>query len=393
MDSEGSIFSSRTATSAGISSFAAADASAAPRGMRSVQAARTWFERRRASAGASELVFAVYDRMANNLPSLASELRELGFDMQTARVNVNTDAGGQQMSVACFRDAREDDEISVYLFGEYDNDAVDRQTRALKAARFLTPIYAAADVLVLCLDRDAQINDANDLSDLAAAEALLMFDHSPIKQLMIVNQREAMPSPAVVERIEVLKHRFANRVVLAIPTGSSITQENRAWTTIFEICEKVYFQVSRPQLSDDKETSLNPSNDTTSEGNTSSTDQEIERAMYEAMLVSGARRVVLLEGMQPLLASDDVVDANRDWSTFDERIALQLSALAADELCALLLRQEDFYYAIDASNATRGLLVASMWDMTHDAAAIPARSRALTDTIDAVFRRLRDQGA
>jgi hypothetical protein len=360
------------------------------RGMRSVSAARGWFERRRTNPDASEIVFAVYDSTAHAVEALCAPLTELGFESQITRVNVNTDEGVRQVPLACYRSAVSDmDEFSVYAL---NTDVATVATSgsmdelATRAARYLTPIYSAADVLIMCLDHDDHASEAQDLLDLAALDALLSFEHTHLGDVFILQPRTRSLRLQVEGRLNELTERFAMRVHV-LETASPIDIElNKTFARIFAVLD------NKLNLAE----SANSLGDTTNSGSIearSSADIEIERATYEAMLVLGARRVTLIDGNSTLIQTDDALEPGFEWSALDEQVQLQSAAIPQESLCALTMKFDTVHYTINALGEDSQLFVTALWDRSIALAEVQQRSVALATTLNATFTRLRAAGA
>jgi hypothetical protein len=359
------------------------------RGMRSVSAARGWFERRRTNPAASEIVFAVYDSTAHAVEALCAPLTQLGFESQITRVNVNTDEGVRQVPLACYRSAvSENDELSVYAL---NTDVATVATSgsmdelATRAARYLTPIYSAADVLIVCLDHDDHASEAQDLLDLTALEALLTFEHTHLGDVFILQPRTQSLRLQVEGRLNELTERFTLRVHI-LETASPIDAHlNKTFARIFTILD------NKSNLSESADSLGDKANRDSDEAH-SSADVEIERATYEAMLVLGARRVTLIDGSSTLMQTDDALEPGFDWSALDEQVQLQSAAIPQESLCALTMQFDTVRYSINALGDSSQLFVTALWDRSIALAEVQQRSVTLAATLNDTFTRLREAG-
>jgi hypothetical protein len=359
------------------------------RSERSLNAARAWFARRRTQASSRETVISVYDRTSNAVDLLGASLRDLGFDREITRVSVNTNEGPQQVPLACYRSASETEEVAVYAL-HTDSETVatsgSRAELAARAARYLTPIYVAADVLVVCLDPSESATEANDLADLNVVDALLSFVGAHISFVFVVNRESPTLRLGVESRLSDLSAQHPTKVRVLNSTLSSNARFDRAVEEIFEILSTDHFNV---------EVDNKPSTEVSSSDGVSpatSHDLEIERAAYEAVISQGARRLVLTDGLQTLFSTEDALEPNFDWSQRDEQIRLQLSGLALSELCSIALRTHEGFCTIDAIDESHQLFVAAMWDASHQLTDIQQRSRMMRQVMSDTFDRLRAGG-
>jgi hypothetical protein len=359
------------------------------RGERSLSAARAWFARRRARASSRETVISIYDRTSNAIDALGASLRDLGFDCEVTRVSVNTSEGPRQMPLACYRSASQTEEIAVYAL-HTDSETVatsgSRTELAARAARYLTPIYVAADVLVVCLDPSESATETNDLADLNVVDALLSFANAHISFVFVINRESPTLRLGVESRLSDLLAQYPTKMRVLNSTLSSNASFDRAINEIFEILSTDYFNVNVENKTSIGESSSNevstaPSNDL-----------EIERAAYEAVISQGARRLVLTDGLQTLFATEDTAEPNFDWSQRDEQIRLQLSGLALAELCSITLRTHEGFCTIDAIDESHELFVAAMWDASYQLIDVQQRSRMMTQVMSDTFDRLRAGG-
>jgi hypothetical protein len=360
------------------------------RGMRSVSAARGWFERRRVNPKAKELVFAVYDSTAHAVEALCAPLEGFGFESQITRVNVNTDEGVRQVPLACYRSAvSENDELSVYALNTDVATVATSGTMdelAARAARYLTPIYSAADVLIVCLDHDDHASEAQDLIDLTAVEALMSFEHSHLADVFVLQPQTQSLRLDVERRLNELTERFAPRFHILETTTPIDAQLNRVFEKIFNILDN-------KSKVDDADISLGNSAQSSISEPRSSADLEIERATYEAMLRLGARRVTLMDGSSTLMQTDDALEPGFDWSALDEQVQLQSAAIPAESLSALTMKFDAVHYSVNALGDDSQLFVTALWDRSIALADVQQRSVAMAETLNDTFTRLRAAGA
>jgi hypothetical protein len=363
---------------------------ARPRGGRSVSAARGWFERRRVNPKARELVFAVYDSTAHAVEALCAPLEGYGFELQITRVNVNTDEGVRQVPLACYRSAvSENDELSVYAL---NTDAATVATSgtmdelAARGARYLTPIYSAADVLIVCLDHDDHASEAQDLIDLTAVEALMSFEHTYLEDVFVLQPQTQSLRLEIERRLNELTERFAPRFhILETPTPIN-AHLDKMFERIFNTLDNKS-KIDHPAVphGDYSQSSIAEPR--------SSIDLEIERATYEAMLRLGARRVTLMDGSSTLMQTDDAVEPGFDWSALDEQVQLQSAAIPAELLSALTMKFDAVHYSVNALGDDSPLFVTALWDRSIALADVQQRSIAMAETLNDTFARLRAAGA
>ncbi len=360
------------------------------RGMRSVSAARGWFERRRVNPKAREIVFAVYDSTAHAVEALCAPLEQLGFESQITRVNVNTSEGVRQVPLACYRSAAsESDELSVYALNTDVATVATSGTMdelATRAARYLTPIYSAADVLIVCLDHDDLASESHDLLDLSAIEALLSFEHSHLADVFVLQPQTKSLRIEVERRLNELTERFAPRFHILETATPIDAQLNKTFERIFNILDKKSNTSKSPESWGEDQQSL------LSEDR-SAADVEIERATYEAMLRLGARRVTLMDSGSTLMQTDDALEPGFDWSALDEQVQLQSAAIPAELLSALTMKFDAVRYSMNALADDSPLFVTALWDRALPLAEVQQRGVALAETLNHTFTRLRAAGA
>jgi hypothetical protein len=355
---------------------------------RAVVAARDWFARRRTNKSAQETVIAVYDRSASAVDQLGIALRDYGFDEQLTRIGVNTADGVRQIPVACHRNVVDDEEVSIYLLNtnpETSATSDPRAALAARAAKFLTPIYAAADVLVFFLEVSEKSTESSDIADLDALESLLGFDSAQGRKVFLVRPAADSLRLAVESRLESLGERATNQVTIVPVDHYAEPEVARAVGTIFE-------QLARERTSDVVPTPASAADSALTSEPVSSVDNEIERAAYETILLHGARRLLLIDDTQTLLGTEDAADPDRDWSSVDEQLLLQLSVLPTAQLESVLLRNESGFCAIDALNERHEIFVVTMWDSTFARDEILQKSQLITKSMSDTFDRLRAQG-
>ncbi len=356
-----------------------------------IKAARLWFARRRHNASSNEMVFAIIDRSGSFCLTLENELVALGFDRQTAHVNVSGDAAQSPFSINCFRDTGGDTEISVYTAqpAAFAASPSAAQDKALLAT---LPVYAAADVLILCLSNASTLPGEqleSDLLDLAFADQLLSLTDAHVKQVLIVNPRNEPTLPVVADQIDSMNLSHGGKITFALPAATLEIQLNGAISHIFSFVDAQNLVQDRPIEMGVPNQSQNDSTRAETPAQQPSTEVEIERATYEAMIRCGARRVSLHDGSQPLLVTDDVVDASRDWQSFDERISLQLAAFDEGSVRTLTLKLDDAVFALNASERFPGLMISSLW--ASDSVDLASRISTLITSIESAFDLLRAQ--
>jgi hypothetical protein len=358
--------------------------------VREIGTAREWFARRRVNANAAETVFAVFDRTAGSIPPIGERLSELGFEHALTRVGVNTADGSRQIPLSCFRSVdNADHEISLYALNtDLTLSASSGTVRELAqiAARHLLPIYAAADVLIVCLEDADQLSDTADLADLDALESLIEMNEASDRRIFIVNPQSSALRLAVDARLAKLETSYERCLRVINVASNSEAPFNKAIDKIFELLDNNLSALGSP---------ISRGDDLQSEtiSGQSSIDREIERVCYEAIVTLDARRVLIFDAGQTLFATDDAVDPMRDCSADDDHFKLQLAGLPLHDLQSLTLRLDDMFYSLQALSDSDTLFVALISYANVGAAEAHRRSERIAQTLRDTFATLATTGA
>lgn len=343
--------------------------------------ARRWYARRRNDAEHSEFVLTTIGSLDEPWLGDLHALTHVGFKYEPTVLRLTQRDGACSYAVHSWREASGSPEVAVYQYLHSD-EASEGNQNEVERDSLIRAMYSASDVLVaFCSAKSTETNEA-----LREAQLLARTTNQSLRLIVLVNCGGlSNKNSDAISTLTDTSHVGLRAVML---NDADLQAENR-WIKLLEQIEIL--------LSSDLYTSDSAPNAPSSVNNVldasahSTLDSQIEAAVYSAAMTSSARRVVLYDGNETLLATHDLFDAQADWEECDQHIALRTAMFERDELRHLVLATADAVFTLDTAALVPGLRIGAYWNSQLDIDDVRLRARTLTATVEGELARIRER--
>ncbi len=340
--------------------------------------ARGWFSRRRRLAGSEEWVLTTLNSLPKSWADDRAELEALGFAPEPTVLRLTQRDGAHAYTVDSWREASGSPEVAIYTFLPA-NAGGNSTGGATVTGGLLRPMLSASDVLVVfCYPTETE-------TALVLHEVQLLTRMTPcsIKGIVLVNFDGSEGRDRLLEWAA--SRTGAPSVAISVIDESDFAIENR-WINLLQSVEKLV--ATRASIATENTSSVQSLPDSMAASTQKTLDEQVEAAIYSAAMNSSARRVVLFDGPETLIATEDLFDATTDWEARDQQIALRTAVFERDELMHLVLATPETVFTLDAAALTPGLRIGAFWSSQLDMDDIRVRARALSATVEGELARI-----